>query len=599
MRQRNHCLPRLGLACALAASAWATTLSASPVAHAETTNPKPRWVYTTNIHTSLWTLLTLQPIYRDPIVDAILDSDRAYLVIQRVRSGLLGAAAGVQFVALDRQRGKVIWKKKLDFPNYLANRGLLLVGGRLVGLLRQEETDELLMIAINAANGRVLWQTPLPGVISPAVWERILDTDQSGKHVIVWLPRTKEKNRVIIRVTDGHRVAETTYKGYPWPVGDQRVAGLVFGYDGIPDNRKYNALLAFDEATGQLVWSLPLEPQRSSPPTVAGNVLLITRGEELLSINLRTGRPRWTSKLGGEVPVGPNPPVVIGSHVAVIHRGSTNPEEQLWKLSFLRLADGHRQAETLLDFGDSAIPELAGRIGNLVAVVGGYDDVLLLIDINEARTVAALNFGKLYSRLVYVNFQDTEITDRDRQSFSVRTADGRLRYYAIEDFLHLPPPPPLPRKGSEEKQEVLLYFSLLLFYFIFPVPLWKLVHPSRFGFWVLFYGSPLIILCLVFAWKPLIAWLRQRGIARAAKWGAVIGGFWALPAAIYLGLVGGMAAGFGTYGWFGPIWGAIVGFEYFLGVGVALGAGMGTLLSILRRRGRTRTAPEGGSSPRT
>lgn len=124
-----------------------------------------------------------------------------------------------------------------------------------------------------------------------------------------------------------------------------------------------------------------------------------------------------------------------------------------------------------------------------------------------------------------------------------------------------------------------------LFYLVVN-PLWNVLQPNRFAFWVLFYGFPFGLLGLGWAWKRFLAWLRRWGIARAAGWGALIGGLLALPAAIYRGLVGGIAAGFGVYGPFGPIWGGVVGFGYFLAIGAGLAATLGALLSRLRHRWR-------------
>ena len=122
-----------------------------------------------------------------------------------------------------------------------------------------------------------------------------------------------------------------------------------------------------------------------------------------------------------------------------------------------------------------------------------------------------------------------------------------------------------------------------LFYLV-ANPLWNVLQPNRAAFWALFYGFPFGLLGLAWGWSPLLAWLRQWGIARAAGWGALMGGLFALPAAIYRGLVGGIAAGVGVYGPFGPIWGGVVGFGYFLGVGVGLGATVASLISLLRYR---------------
>lgn len=123
----------------------------------------------------------------------------------------------------------------------------------------------------------------------------------------------------------------------------------------------------------------------------------------------------------------------------------------------------------------------------------------------------------------------------------------------------------------------------ILFYFVMN-PLWNLLQPTRTAFWVLFYAFPFVLVGLLWGWKSLREWLQQLGVSRGAGWGVLIGGLLALPAAVYRGLVGGMAAGVGVYGPLGPIWGGLVGLSYFLGVGAGFGATIGSLLSLLRHR---------------
>jgi len=85
----------------------------------------------------------------------------------------------------------------------------------------------------------------------------------------------------------------------------------------------------------------------------------------------------------------------------------------------------------------------------------------------------------------------------------------------------------------------------------------------------------------------LWTWLRLKGIARGGKWGGWIGVVLSLPAAIYRGLLGGIAAGFGSYGSFGPIWGGISGFGTFLIVGLIIGITVGVLCSRLLHLARS------------
>lgn len=114
-------------------------------------------------------------------------------------------------------------------------------------------------------------------------------------------------------------------------------------------------------------------------------------------------------------------------------------------------------------------------------------------------------------------------------------------------------------------------------------PFWNWLTPNRLFFWLLFYTFPLALLALGWQWNRLCACLRHHGLSRPAKWGALIGGGLSLPAAIYRGLLGGMAAGLGSYGPLGPIWGAVVGFGYFLALGFAVGGTIGSVACIASR----------------
>jgi hypothetical protein len=178
------------------------------------------------------------------------------------------------------------------------------------------------------------------------------------------------------------------------------------------------------------------------------------------------------------------------------------------------------------------------------------------------------------------------VADSDAQGFAVVTSDGTLRYFAAEDF----------RSKTAGQVSVIderaSGFSVgMIFFYLVVNPLWDLLQANRTIFWAMFYGFPFLLLALVWVWKPVWARLRRLGVSRGAKWGGWIGVVLALPAAIYRGLLGGMAAGFGTYGAFGPIWGGIVAFGTFVIVGLVLGVIAGSLFSLLWP---ARTANPGG-----
>jgi hypothetical protein len=182
------------------------------------------------------------------------------------------------------------------------------------------------------------------------------------------------------------------------------------------------------------------------------------------------------------------------------------------------------------------------------------------------------------------------VADSDPKGFAVVTSDGKLRYYAAEDFSG----GTTSRAPVEEKAKETPRFSVgMIFFYLVVNPLWDLLQANRTVFWVMFYGFPFLLFAVVWGWKPLWAWLRRLGVSRGAKWGGWIGSILALPAAIYRGLLGGIAAGFGSYGSFGPIWGGIAGFGTFLIVGSVIGITAGLLCSRLlhlRRPNREKKA---------
>lgn len=429
-------MPRLarlcgfGVVCALVVGAWVTSWGVPPAESGGMGEPKERWIYTTKGHFSWYGLLAFAPIYRDQIRSVLLGPDRVYLGVELLDD--------VQFIALDRGRGHRVWERHLPFNGRPTGRRFVEVGGRLVAALYEFQKKELVILGMNPADGTVLWTVSLPGVQQPAVWEEILDAAPTGDTVTVFLPRLKEQNLVVLRVTDGHRLAEASYNGYLWPLGARRARGLIFGYNGVPSERVYDRLLAFHEGTGQLAWTLPLSPRRASPPTVVEDSLLIISGDQLLRVDLKTGRPRWTVNLGGRPPVDPDPPLVIGPRIAVTHAATPDPDDRQWKLSIHRLTDGGMEADVTLRLGEFGMPSALRRMGDLVIIVSGL--ALQVADPQGARILATLDLEKLLSWFVYADPPSRQVADSDAQGFVVVTSDGRLRYFAAEDFRSPVPP---------------------------------------------------------------------------------------------------------------------------------------------------------------
>ncbi|MBI2987005.1 MAG: PQQ-binding-like beta-propeller repeat protein [Deltaproteobacteria bacterium] len=537
--------------------------------------PHERWAFTTKNHFSFYALLALAPIYRDQIEGVLLDSKHVYASVELPN--------GVQFLALDRTRGNVVWRKRIALNGYPIRGALVRSETRLIAALFDVEKKELVVIGMNPLDGTIVWQVSIPGLPRPAIYEKILDPDPQSGTVNVYSYKTTKRNRVVLRANDGQRLSDYSYNGYLWPYGSRRAAEMILGYHGIPDERKYKELLAFHESTGQLAWALPLSPPWSSPPVIAEKSLLITTGSQLLKIDLKTGQPLWAVELGGRIPIDPDPPVVIGSKIIITHAASANPEDNQQKLSIVRLADGKQEARVDLYQDDFVSFRVLQRMGDLVIVKSGF--LIQIVDAQKARVLATLDFEKSLSWFIYSDPPSMHIADSDSEGFAVVTSDGKLRYFAAEDFRG----GTISRAPAEETPKETPRFSVgMIFFYLVVNPLWNLLQANRTAFWVMFYGFPVLLFTLLWLWKPLWAWLRRLGVSRGAKWGGWIGFILALPAAIYRGLMGGIAAGFGSYGAFGPIWGAIVGFATFAIIGTALGICIGSLSPLLLRRSKSK-----------
>jgi outer membrane protein assembly factor BamB len=540
--------------------------------------PKERWSFTSKSNFSLYALLALAPIYRDQIEAAIVAPEHVYLTFG-VSSG------GAEILALGRHRGQIIWQRRLASEGWPIRGAFIKVGDRLVLALYDGKTKELIVLALDPSSGTLIWQAKLPANHQPAIYEEVLDADHRGELVNVYFHRTKQRNRVVLRARNGEQLAEKSYNGYIWPYGTRRARGLVFGYDGIPHERKHYRLIAFDETGGQLAWTFPLQGRWTSPPVVVDDSLFITSENKLVKIDLKTGKSHWTADLEGYRPVNPDPPVVIGSRIAVAHTATLDPEDSQWKVSLRRVTNGKEEAQVALHRGQSETFTALRPMADLV-IVGSYF-VLQVVDSQSAEILATLDFERAFSWFVYSDPPSMRVADNDAQGFVVVTSDGKLRYFAAEDFRSISSS----QVSPTEKETSGFNISMIFFYLVVN-PLWDMVLPNRFTFLVLFYSLPLLMIGLVWMWKPLRELLRRKGIARGARWGGWIGLVLSLPAAIYRGLIGGIAAGFGLYGSFGPIWGGFVGFSTFMIVGLLLGVIIGSLCSLVWRQVRWRTSPD-------
>ena len=527
---------------------------------------KERWVFTTSTHFTLYGLLLGAPIYRDQIRAVVLTPEIVYVAVVSSRNE-------TQLLALDRRQGQPAWQ--VAIKGHLIWGQLILAGEYLVAAFFDESSKEATAVRIDPANGRVRWMLPLPAARAGLVGDEvILKVHPNEDTVVAYFTAIRHHNRLVMRASDGKKIAESSFAGYFWRSGVHESGDLIFAYDGRMRG-EYDRLLSFREKNGQTVWMRPLSRHWASPPTVIDNSLLITDKTHLSKIDILTGNLHWSEELTGTVPPTPSPPLVIEDKILVIHQEGANSQNDKWRLSIRRLADGKEEHGVALSFGEPAFPDIAGRMDHLAIV--GSTFRLQIVDIKSAKVLGSLDFKKLLSWFVFSDLPRADVADSDPKGFTVVTSDGKLRYFAAEDFggATFSQAPP---QGAD--QETSRFTVGMIFYYLVVNPLWDILQASQTMFWVLFYGFPFLALGLLWVWKPTWAWLRRVGVLRGAKWGCWTGVIFSLPAGIYRGLMGGIAAGFGSYGAFGPIWGGIVGFATFIGVGLVSGLTIGSLCSL-------------------
>jgi hypothetical protein len=67
-------------------------------------------------------------------------------------------------------------------------------------------------------------------------------------------------------------------------------------------------------------------------------------------------------------------------------------------------------------------------------IVVGSNSVVQIVDAQQRRVVATLDFDKKFSRFVYADPPSMHIADTDGSGFLAVTTDGQLRYFAADDF---------------------------------------------------------------------------------------------------------------------------------------------------------------------
>jgi outer membrane protein assembly factor BamB len=179
-----------------------------------------------------------------------------------------------QLVAVDLDRGEIRWRADIITEFTPAT------GGGMVFTVSEQQIE-----ARDAQTGAVKWRAPLPGgAAAPLYW------DTGG-----WLlASTVSGDLAAFRGADGslvwRRQLGAALVGPPGPALDRLFLPL-------SDNR----LVALMLTTGETVWELQLNARITGLVALDDQLVFGTASKDLMSVDLRRGRERWSWKLGGDL----------------------------------------------------------------------------------------------------------------------------------------------------------------------------------------------------------------------------------------------------------------------------------------------------------
>jgi outer membrane protein assembly factor BamB len=161
-------------------------------------------------------------------------------------------------------------------------------------------TEEAAIIALTAELGRLVWRSPVAGVISLARADRMLYATATG---------TDEAAALIALDAASGGPAWRRIMPYQNPCGLVTADGVVYVSGHTPDGW----LLAVDAATGRQLW----EYLSAATPSVAAaeGIAYVARiGAEIRTYHVRSGMPGWVRELPSAATAGP---VVVSGSVCV------------------------------------------------------------------------------------------------------------------------------------------------------------------------------------------------------------------------------------------------------------------------------------------
>ena len=180
---------------------------------------------------------------------------------------------GGQLVAVDLDRGTIRWRLDVVTPFTPATgEGLVFT------------VNDQLIEARDARTGDTKWRAPLPGgAAAPLYWD-------TG-----WLlASTTAGDLTAFRASDGklvwRRELGAPLLGAPGPALDRLFLPLA-------DNRLVAVLLA----TGETVWERKLAAPITALLALEDQLVFGTAAKDVMSVDLKRGRDRWTWQLGGDM----------------------------------------------------------------------------------------------------------------------------------------------------------------------------------------------------------------------------------------------------------------------------------------------------------
>ena len=161
----------------------------------------------------------------------------------------------------------------------------LIVGGRVYAAHLAEDSSASTLVALDAADGGILWDTTTADVGGEGAWSQ----------------PASDGARLFATTADGHlRALDATTGAQLWASAVGGDAGLPVAAHGLVVVASRGGLTALRADTGEAVWSHPdLATTESTAPAVVGTALFATVCGSTYRLDLLTGRIEWEHDRGG------------------------------------------------------------------------------------------------------------------------------------------------------------------------------------------------------------------------------------------------------------------------------------------------------------